>query len=262
MARVSSPRKGARRIAKKPTRAKKSGRAVARASSGGRGSSTRDSLPRVRRPVKKAPGRAGSIPSTAAARRTSRGARTQEAPPPEPPPRLLSDSKSTFAALSLLEKGIRLLYQKEIKKARAELESLIEAHSREPEILVRARTYLQICDREERAHRKPPVTNDQIYALGVMDHNRGRYDAAISNFLQCIDKNPRADYLYYSLAASMALKGEAAGAMDNLRKAIGLNEDNRVYAKNDSDFASLHEDKEFVEMVRLVQLTPSEPSTP
>jgi tetratricopeptide (TPR) repeat protein len=262
MARVSSPTKGAGRNAKKSTRAKKSGHAVSRVSRGGKGSSSKESLQRVRRPVKKAPGRSDSISSAAAGRRTRRGARTQEAPPPEPPPRLLSDSKSTFAALSLLEKGIRLIYQKEIKKARAELESLIEAHTREHEILVRARTYLQICDREERAHRRPPVTNDQIYALGVMDHNRGRYDSAIANFRQCIDKNPRADYLYYSLAASMALKGEAAGAMDNLRKAIELNEDNRVYAKNDSDFASLHEDKGFVEMVRLVQPTPGEPSTP
>jgi len=38
-------------------------------------------------------------------------------------------------------------------------------------------------------------------------------------------------------------------AIQNLRKAIELNEDNRVYAKNDPDFSSLYSLKEFIDLV-------------
>ena len=165
------------------------------------------------------------------------------------PLRLLRETKATTAALSLLEKGIKLIYQKEFKKARNEFRSLIEDYGAEAEILARARSYLQICDREEPAHRKPAVGNDQLYTMGVMEHNRGDYEKAVSYFRQSLDKNPSSDHIFYSLAASFAMKGEIAEAIRNLQKAVELNEENRVYAKNDSDFAPLHGQKEFSDLV-------------
>ena len=172
-------------------------------------------------------------------------------PPPEKPPPLLKDSRNTSAALALLEKGIKLIYQKEFKRARVEFKSIGENYPGEPEIIARALSYLQICDREEAAHRKPSVTQDQLYGLGVMEHNRGNYDGAISYFRQSLDRNKDADYVYYSLAASQALKNDVNAAVENLRKAIELNEDNRVYAKNDPDFDPLHAQKEFTDLVGL-----------
>jgi len=98
------------------------------------------------------------------------------------PSRLLRETKTTPAALALLEKGIKLIHQKEFKKARAELKSLVETYPDEKEIQARAESYIRICDREEAAHRRPVVSNDQLYTLGVMAHNRGDYDNAISSF--------------------------------------------------------------------------------
>ena len=172
-------------------------------------------------------------------------------PPPEKPPRLLSESKHTSAALALLEKGIRFIYQKEFKKARQEFEAIAAHHPGETEIIARARSYLQICDREETAQKRAPVTNDQLYTLGVMEHNRGNYDGAISYFQQSLEKHGSSDYVYYSLAAAQALKHHLPQAIQSLRKAIELNEDNRVYAKNDNDFSPLHSEREFIELVGL-----------
>ena len=179
-------------------------------------------------------------------------------PPPEKPPRLLKDSRNTSAALALLEKGIKLIYQKEFKRARVEFKSIGETYPGEPEIIARALSYLQICDREEAAHRKPLVTQDQLYGLGVMEHNRGNYDGAISYFRQSLEKNKNADYVYYSLAASQALKNDVNAAVDSLRKAIELNEDNRVYAKNDPDFDPLHIQKDFTDLVGMNPALPLE----
>jgi predicted Zn-dependent protease len=177
----------------------------------------------------------------------------QPTPPPEQPPRLLRETKGTVAALALLEKGIKLIFWKDYRRARAELNSLIQSHPAEPEILARARSYLQICEREEKALHKPAVASDQIYTLGVIEHNRGNYDAAIALFSQSLAKNPESDFVYYALAASCALRGDAEQALGHLRKAIALNEANRVYAKNDADFISLHERGEFADLVGMTQ---------
>ncbi len=180
-------------------------------------------------------------------------------PAPERPPRLLRDSKSTTSALGLLEKAIKLIYYKDFRRARAELSALIENHPTEIEIVARARSYQQICEREEAAQRKPAAPNDQIYTLGIVEHNRGNYDAAIAHFRQMLARFPDADYVYYSIAASLALKGEHGQALENLRKAVGLNEANRVYARNDSDFNSLHENREFADLVGMVVQAKAEP---
>ncbi len=167
--------------------------------------------------------------------------------------RLLRQTKTTSAALAMLGKGVELIFQKDFKKAKSELKALLEAYPGELDILARARSYIQICDREEASLKKPQITSDQLYSLGVMVHNKANYDAAISYFLQSLEKHPDADYIYYSVAASQAMKGDLVNAIDNLRRAIELNEDSRIYAKNDSDFSALQAKKEFVDLIGLTQ---------
>jgi tetratricopeptide (TPR) repeat protein len=179
-------------------------------------------------------------------------------PAPEKTPRLLSESKATSAALSLLEKGIKLLYQKEFKRARAEFEAIASNYPGEPEIIARAKSYLQICGREEAAHKKQTIANEQLYTLGVMEHNRGNYDGAINYFRQFLEKHPKVDYIYYSLAASQAMNNDVAAAIENLHKAIEISEDNRIYAKNDPDFVALYNQKEFADLVGIRPTSPAE----
>jgi len=208
------------------------------------GTAGRTKIKASKKPAKAAKGT--GAPAAAAAESAKKSSFTKMA---APPPRLLRETRTTTAALALLEKGIKLIYQKEFKKARAELKSLLESYPAESEILARARSYLQICEREESVHRRPALGNEQIYTLGVMEHNRGDYEKAVAYFRNSLDKNQKSDHVYYSLAASLAMKGEGAEAIRNLRQAVELNEDNRVYAKNDSDFASLHGQKEFDDLV-------------
>jgi tetratricopeptide (TPR) repeat protein len=177
--------------------------------------------------------------------------KTQITSAPPAPLRLLRRTKATAAALALLEKGIEHIHKREFKKARGELKTLLETYPGEMDILARARSYVQICDREDPAQKKPPATTDQLYALGILEHNKANYDAAISYFLQSLETHPEADYIYYSVAASLAMKGNLAESMKNLRKAIELNEESRVYAKNDNDFSALDTHQEFIELVGL-----------
>ena len=161
----------------------------------------------------------------------------------------MRETKTTTAALSLLERSIKLIYQKEFKKARNELKSLLESYPAESEILARARTYLQICEREEAAHRKPVSAMSSFTRSESWNTTGGTTTRRSPYFRNSLDKNQRSDHVYYSLAASLAMKGESAEALRNLQQAVELNEENRVYAKNDSDFASLHGQKEFDDLV-------------
>jgi tetratricopeptide (TPR) repeat protein len=163
--------------------------------------------------------------------------------------RLLRETRATAAALGFLEKSIKLIYQKEFRRARAELKALIESYPSETEILARARTYLRICTRDEAAGRKPVVGDDELYTLGVLEHNRGDYAKAVVFFRQFLEKYPDSDHVYYSLAATLAQKGTSEDALQNLRKAVELNEENRIFAKNDPDFVTLHSEKEFLDLI-------------
>ena len=198
------------------------------------------------------------VKSTATADRTKlvadssrRAVAAPPAPVVEPPPRLLRESKSMTAALAMLEKGIKFLYQKDLKRARAEFHSLIESHPGETEILARTRSYLQICDKEETLRKKAVTSTSDFYSLGVMEHNRGNYEGAIGSFRKALEQHADAEHIVYSLAASLALKGEPSEAIQVLRRAIELNEDNRIYAKNDTDFNSLHTNRDFIDLVGL-----------
>lgn len=174
-------------------------------------------------------------------------------PPVEPPPRLLQDTKSSAAALAMLERGIKLLHRKEIRKARAELQDLLKSYPDEKEILAKARSYIQICEREEAQERKQKVTADEAFSMGVVEHNRGAYDSAIGYFRQYLSLKRDDDHAHYSLAASLALKGDAPSAIQSLRRAIELSGRNRVFAKNDPDFVGLHAFPEFTSLVGTIQ---------
>lgn len=176
---------------------------------------------------------------------------TAVSPSLDAPAHLLRQTKTTAAALALLGKGVEHIYQKEYKKARGEFNTLLEHYPGELDILARARSYLQICHREEAAQKKTTVTADQLYGLGIIEHNKANYDKAISYFQQSLEKHPDADYIYYSIAASLAMKGDLSESIKKLRKAVELNEDSRIHAKNDSDFAALENHKEFLELAGL-----------
>ena len=166
-------------------------------------------------------------------------------------PQLLRRNKTTASALAQLEKGIEFIHRKDFKKAITELQSLIEKYKNETEITASARSYLDISRRGEARQKKSPAaaTQNQTYALGVLEHNRTNYDKAIVYFRQSLEKYPNADYIYYSIAASLALKGDGPAAVENLRMAVELNRDSLVHAKNDPDFTSLENNKEFQELV-------------
>jgi Flp pilus assembly protein TadD len=92
-------------------------------------------------------------------------------------------------------------------------------------------------------------TPEEHYQSGVAMMNLGRWDEAREHLLRAKKLAPKADYVFYAMAALDCLTGEAESAMENLKIAIQLRPENRYHARNDEDFAFLQEDPRFTELL-------------
>jgi tetratricopeptide (TPR) repeat protein len=150
-------------------------------------------------------------------------------------------------ALSRFESGLQLFGQNQFSKARSIFERLAENSARE--LAERARVYVRICDQRLSHAAVPLKTVDDYYNYAVGLTNQGKFEEAEQYLRKALKLAPKADYLYYALATTFALREDLEGSLENLRKAIELDERNRFQAQNDSDFAGLLEDPRFTELL-------------
>ena len=150
--------------------------------------------------------------------------------------------------LKQYEEAVQYFHLQKFHKAKQVLEKVIAGPSKE--LADRAQVHLRIC--EQRISRLPVAvlrTPEDHYQAGVAMMNLGRWDEAREHLLRARKLAPKADYVYYALAALDCLTGEAESAMENLKVAIDLRPENRYHARNDEDFAFLQEDPRFTELL-------------
>ncbi|MGH9666203.1 MAG: TPR end-of-group domain-containing protein [Bryobacteraceae bacterium] len=104
-----------------------------------------------------------------------------------------------------------------------------------------AEEYIRICNRclEETPE---PRSFEEHYTYGVALLNLRELPEARKHFESARNMNPRADYVYYALAACSALSREISGIYSNLNRAIELEPRNRMAARHDPDFEAVLED--------------------
>jgi len=146
------------------------------------------------------------------------------------------------------EEAMRYFNQQKLHKAKQALEKVVAGPSHE--LADRARVHLRIA--EQRISRPPtaPLRGaEDYYHQGIAMMNLGLWDSAREHLDKARKLAPKADYVYYALAALDCLTGEADVAMENLKTAIDLRPENRYHARNDEDFAFLQDDPRFTEML-------------
>ncbi len=134
--------------------------------------------------------------------------------------------------LKQYEEALHYFQQQKFHKAKQVLEKVIAGVSKE--LADRAQVHLRICEQ-------------RISRVAMM--NLGRWDEAREHLLRARKLAPKADYIFYAMAALDCLTGEAESAMANLKIAIDLRPENRYHARNDEDFAFLQEDPRFTELL-------------
>lgn len=164
------------------------------------------------------------------------------APPKKPP------SPGTLAAVRAFEQALRLFNRQDFAPAKAAFLGLLAKFNEQAEIVARARTYLAIC--EQRLARIPSVPRnpDALYNQGVFLLNKGNTAEAIELFEKALRVEPRADHVYYSLAAAHARLNEVPKAVEALRRAIGIRPVHRSHARRDLDFTGLRSNEDFQQL--------------
>ena len=163
--------------------------------------------------------------------------------PPRPP-----TDPAVEQQLKQYEEALAYFQQQKYAKAKPILEKVVTGPNKE--FADRARIHLRISEqRMQRGEAPGPRSPEEHYQHGVAMMNMGRWDEAREHLLRAKKLAPKADYVFYAMAALDCLTGEAESAMDNLKVAIQLRPENRYHARNDEDFAFLQEDPRFTEML-------------
>jgi tetratricopeptide (TPR) repeat protein len=150
--------------------------------------------------------------------------------------------------LKLYEQAVQQFQQQKYAKAKELLEKVIAGSSRE--LADRAQIHLRIAEQRMAKQATPSLrTVEEHYQAGVAMMNLGRWDEARDYLLRARKLSPKADFVFYAMAALDCLTGEAESAMENLKAAILLRPENRYHARNDEDFSFLQEDPRFTELL-------------
>jgi Tfp pilus assembly protein PilF len=155
-------------------------------------------------------------------------------------------------ALDLFERAAKALGKHDWGRARDYLDSLIESHPDQRDLLERARAYRAVCERALSDARKAPFRPkgfEDLLNHGVFLHNRGEFEEALKVLRQAAEIHPKNEHVLYCLAATAARAGDSATALKALRSAIAVSPANRAQARGDSDFDPIREDEEFIELV-------------
>ena len=155
-------------------------------------------------------------------------------------------------ALELFERAAKALGKHDWEKARDLLDSLIESHPDQRDLLERARAYRSVCERALVEAKKTPFRPkgfEDLLNHGVFLHNRGEFEEALKVLRQAAEIHPKNEHVLYCLAATAARAGDTPSALKALRSAIAVGPSNRAQARSDPDFDPIRDDEGFVEIV-------------
>lgn len=157
--------------------------------------------------------------------------------------------KADFAPAYLLRAEI-LLGMQQGAEALADVEKTIEqVPEEESAYLLRGRIYELLADREKAAadYRRVlelnPFNEEAVLLAGGLLISEEKYDEAVGFFDEAIDTNPSFAKAYAERGRAKNLKGDKAGAFEDLKKAIELNpegEEARKFDGQHSNFDNLY----------------------
>lgn len=183
------------------------------------------------------------------------GPRTAPSPPdPSARPFVPAVRTTYIEAVALYERGLQALQAHDYPRAAQLLRSVGTRYPEEKELLERVRLYLSICERQiaPRPVSIPNSVEEHLYAA-TLALNAGEYDRALSHIQAVIDAEPANDHAHYVRAVALTLRGDLAGALPSLVRAIELNPENRSLARQDPDLEVLRMDGRFRQALDLLQ---------
>ncbi len=143
-------------------------------------------------------------------------------------------------AVEAFERGFRALQQRQFERAAQALTAVLRDFPEEKELQDRARVYLSICARQSGAPARPRTFEERLNAATVAI-NRGAPAEALGLLRQLETDRPDSDHVQYLFCVALTGAGDAAGALEHLRRAVELNPENRLLSAADADLETLRQ---------------------
>jgi len=141
----------------------------------------------------------------------------------------------------MYERGLQALQRRDFAASADALRAVIERYPDERELLERARLYLKVCERELEPKEPAPKTADELVYAATLALNAGDEATALLNAQRALTADARHDHAHYMLAVVNTRRGDAAAALEHLRRAVALNPENRSIARQDPELDSLRD---------------------
>ena len=151
-------------------------------------------------------------------------------------------------ALKTFEAGVKKLLDGKNSEAAKDFQALLDDPPTDLGLVLRARQYLSAAISSKTM--EPNLTTaEDMYNHGVVLLNDGDIEGALKILGVAAKQAPKDDRIMYVRALALGISGDEEAATEQLQAAIKANETNRVYAHNDPDFAPLHGNPRFQEMM-------------
>lgn len=174
-------------------------------------------------------------------KKTTATGKTAVAPPPAKPPALKTAGTKTISAsekqLQIWEQAMTLFTQRKFTDASSAFREAAAGPA--AHIADKARSYLQICERQTNAPKLDLKTAEDHFNYGVTRLNARDVDQASKHLQHALSMAPNGDHILYTLALCCGMSGDGDGACENLKRAISLDPRNRILARQDPEFTPL-----------------------
>ena len=151
-------------------------------------------------------------------------------------------------ALKTFEAGVKKLLDGKNSEAAKDFQALLDDPPTDLGLVLRARQYLSAAISTKTM--EPNLTTaEDMYNHGVVLLNDGDIEGALKILGVAAKQAPKDDRIMYVRALALGISGDEEAATEQLQAAIKANETNRIYAHNDPDFAPLHGNPRFQEMM-------------
>ena len=148
-------------------------------------------------------------------------------------------------ALKIYEAGVTSVQKRKFSVAAKALKEIVNDYPEERELAERAKLYLTVCDRELHPIVAEPTTLDERLYAATVALNSGDISIAIEHLNAVATEKPADANVHYMLAVAYAMSENTGLSVTHLERAILLNPDNRLLARQEPDFENIHEDDRF-----------------
>ena len=148
-------------------------------------------------------------------------------------------------ALKIYEAGVTGVQKRKFSIAAKALKEVLDEYPEERELKERAKLYLAVCERELKPLVSEPTSLDERIYAATVSLNSGAVKTAIEHLNAVASEKPSDANVHYMLAVAHALSSDTDMSVTHLERAITLNPDNRLLARQEPDFENIHGDDRF-----------------